>query len=257
MGRSVAVVYGIVTYVLFLAVFIYAIGFVGAILVPKSVDSGAESSIVMALVIDAVLLALFAIQHSVMARQWFKRAWTKIVPTAVERTTYVLFATAILALVMWQWRPVTTVVWDLENPAGQIALRVLFFAGWAILLLSTWLIDHFELFGIRQVLANAGAMPPATYSFKAPLFYKMVRHPIYLGFVIAFWSTARMTVGHLFFAVMCTAYMLVAIQFEEHDLVRHYGDTYREYRRRVSMLLPMPPRIVKPEAQAAAQHGGK
>lgn len=257
MGRSVAVVYGIVTYVLFLAVFIYAIGFVGAILVPKSVDSGAESSIVMALVIDAVLLALFAIQHSVMARQWFKRAWTKIVPTAVERTTYVLFATAILALVMWQWRPVTTLVWDVENPAGQIALRVLFFAGWAILLLSTWLIDHFELFGIRQVLANAGAMPPATYSFKAPLFYKMVRHPIYLGFVIAFWSTARMTVGHLFFAVMCTAYMLVAIQFEEHDLVRHYGDTYREYRRRVSMLLPMPPRIVKPEAQAAAQHGGK
>jgi methanethiol S-methyltransferase len=256
MGRVAAVIYGVVVYVLFLAVFIYAIGFVGGILVPKSVDSGTETSMVTALVIDALLLALFAIQHSVMARQWFKRAWTKIVPTAVERTTYVLFATAILALVMWQWRPVTSVVWDVENPAAQIALRVLFFAGWAILLLSTWLIDHFELFGVRQVLALTGAVPPATYSFKTPFFYKMVRHPIYLGFVIAFWSTARMTVGHMFFAVMCTAYILVAIQFEERDLVRHYGDTYRAYKGRVSMILPIPHRGQKTEAQASAQHGG-
>src|ERR1043166_2018417 len=193
MGRVAAVIYGVVVFVFFLAVFLYAIGFVGGILVPKSVDSGTETSMVTALVSDALVLALFAIQHSVMARQWFKRAWTKIVPTAVERTTYVLFATAILALVMWQWRPVTSVVWDVENPAAQIALRGLFYAGWAILLLSTWLIDHFELFGVRQVLALTGAVPPATYSFKTPFFYKMVRHPIYLGFVIAFWSTARVS----------------------------------------------------------------
>jgi protein-S-isoprenylcysteine O-methyltransferase Ste14 len=246
-----------VVYVLFLAVFIYAIGFVGTIAVPKSVDSGTQTSVVAALVIDALLLAAFAIQHSVMARQWFKRAWTKLVPAAVERTTYVLFATLILALVMWQWRPVTAVVWEVQNPAGQIALRVLFFAGWAVLLISTWLIDHFELFGVRQVLANAGATTPATYSFKDPLFYKFVRHPIYLGFVIAFWSTARMTVGHLFFAIMCTGYMLVAIQFEERDLVRHYGDTYREYRRRVSMLLPLPARRANLEARSSAQRAGE
>lgn len=256
MARAAAVVYGVVVYVLFLAVFTYAIGFVGGILVPKSVDSGAETSSVNALIIDAALLALFAVQHSVMARQWFKRAWTKIVPTAVERSTYVLFATAILALVMWQWRPVTAVVWDVENPTVQTVLRIFFFAGWGILLLATWLIDHFELFGVRQVLAHAGAMSPATYRFKTPFFYKLVRHPIYLGFVIAFWSAARMTVGHMFFAIMCTAYMLVAIQFEERDLVRHYGDAYREYRGRVSMILPIPHRGHKPEAQASAQHGG-
>src|SRR5690348_12656581 len=225
MARALAVLYGIVVYLAFLAVFIYAIGFVGGLLVPKSIDSGTPTSLFAALVIDAILLGLFAIQHSVMARQWFKRAWTKIVPVAVERTTYVLFATAILALLMWQWRPIPNVIWEVENPAGTMALRVLFFIGWGILLLSTWLIDHFELFGVRQVLAHAGRMQPATYSFKAPLFYKFVRHPIYLGFVVAFWSTPLMTAGHLFFAIMCTGYILVAIQFEEHDLVSHYGDT--------------------------------
>lgn len=251
MNRALAVTYGVIVYAAFLAVFLYAIGFVGNVLVPKSVDSGPETSLITALGIDAVLLGLFAIQHSVMARQWFKRAWTKVVPVPVERTTYVLFATALLALLMWQWRPIPNVIWEVENPAAQITLRVLFFIGWGILLLSTWLIDHFELFGLRQVFSFAGKMRPANYDFKDPFFYKFVRHPIYLGFLIAFWSTPLMTAGHLFFSAMCTGYILVAIQLEERDLMRHHGDAYRQYRRRVAMIVPIPRRSGAEGAAAA------
>ncbi len=164
MARVLALLYGVICYLLFLAVFVYAIGFVGNIAVPKSIDSGAQTSTITALLIDAVLLSLFAIQHSVMARQWFKRAWTKIVPWPVERSTYVLFASAVLALLLWQWKPVTAAVWDVQAPSGQLVLKVLFFVGWGILLFSTWLIDHFELFGVRQVFHYAKGVklePPA------------------------------------------------------------------------------------------------
>jgi protein-S-isoprenylcysteine O-methyltransferase Ste14 len=240
MGRVAAVIYGVVVYVLFLAVFIYAIGFVGGILVPKSVDSGTETSMVTALVIDALLLALFAIQHSVMARQWFKRAWTKVVPEAVERSTYVLLASLALILLYWQWQPMTGVVWEVVNPAGRMVLLALSAIGWVAVLVSTCLVDHSALFGLKQVYQNLKRLPAEPIPFKTPALYKMVRHPIYGGFVIAFWSTPRMTVGHLFFAIMTTAYILVAIQFEERDLIRLYGERYREYRQRVGMLIPLP-----------------
>ena len=242
MSRILALVYGIVCYLLFLVVFVYAIGFVGNFGVPKSIDSGPAEPAGVALVIDAVLLSLFAVQHSVMARRWFKRVWTKVVPWHVERSTYVLVASAVLALVLWQWRPIPGVVWDVQNPAATLVLQVAFFVGWGLLLFSTWLIDHFELFGIRQVFhyfKGAQLEPPA---FKTPALYNVVRHPIYLGFLIAFWSAPRMTAGHLFFSIMTTGYILVAIQFEERDLMRFYGEAYREYRQRVSMILPLPPR---------------
>jgi protein-S-isoprenylcysteine O-methyltransferase Ste14 len=252
-SRTLAFLYGIVCYVLFFATFLYAICFVGNVFVPKAIDSGAATPLITALVIDALLLAAFAIQHSVMARQWFKRAWTKVVPVPVERSTYVLAATAVLALVMWQWRPVTSVVWDVQSSAGQMTLRALFWIGWAILLISTFLVDHFELFGLKQVYYNLKGRTPAPPSFKTPGFYKAVRHPLYLGFLIAFWSAPHMTVGHLFFSVMCTGYILVAIQFEEHDLMKFYGDAYRRYREQVSMIIPLPRR--KAEASGATTAG--
>ncbi len=256
MARIVALAYGVVCYLLFLAVFVYAIGFVGNIAVPKSIDSGPAEATLVALAVDAVLLSLFAIQHSIMARQWFKRAWTKIVPWPVERSTYVLFASAVLALLLWQWRPIPGTVWEVQNPMAKLALQVGFFVGWGLLLFSTWLIDHFELFGVRQVfhyLKGVKLEPPA---FKTPALYNVVRHPLYLGFLIAFWSTAHMTVGHLFFSIMTTGYILVAIQFEEHDLMRFYGEAYREYRQRVSMIIPFPPRKTEkaaPQSQAAGR----
>jgi protein-S-isoprenylcysteine O-methyltransferase Ste14 len=244
-----------VCYVLFLAVFLYAIGFVGNVFVPKSIDSGSPVQWPVALVINAALLSAFAVQHSVMARGWFKRAWTKIVPAPVERSTYVVAASAVLALLLWQWRPISAVVWDVHNPAGQIALRALFWLGWGILLLSTFLVDHFELFGLKQVWSYFRGKSHEPLPFKTPLFYKLVRHPIYFGFVTAFWSTPRMTRGHLFFSIMCTGYILVAIQFEERDLLRFYGETYRSYREQVSMLIPLPRRRKPQEASRAVTSG--
>jgi methanethiol S-methyltransferase len=253
LGRTLAVAYGVVCYLIFFGTFLYAIAFVGNIRVPRSVDVGPASPLAEALLIDAVLLSIFAIQHSVMARQWFKRAWTKIVPQVVERSTFVLFSSLALILMYWQWRPITNTVWSVENPIAVTLLWVAFAIGWAMVLLSTFMISHFELFGLSQVFAFFSKKPQELASFRTPLLYRVVRHPLYLGFMVAFWATPHMTVGHAFFAFMCTAYMLVAIQFEERDLVRAFGETYIGYRRRVSMIIPMPKKSPSEEAKGAAR----
>ena len=242
MSRILALVYGVVVYALFFVSFLYAIGFVDDLVVPKTIDSGTQGGLVAAIVIDLLVLGVFAVQHSVMARPVFKRAWTRVVPKPVERSTYVLFATAALVLIMWAWRPIPTVIWNAGHGGLAVALTVLSLLGWGMVLISTFLINHFELFGLRQVWAymNGNEIPAAT--FRSPLFYKMVRHPIYLGFVIAFWATPTMTVGHLIFAVATTLYILIGIWLEERDLVGYFGDTYVEYRRRVTMLIPFAPK---------------
>lgn len=242
MNRALALIYGVICYVIFLGTFLYAIAFVGNVFVPKTIDSGAEINLITALIIDGLLLSVFAIQHSVMARQWFKGAWTKIVPEAVERSTYVLLASLALILLFWQWQPVRSVVWDVTNANARLLLQALFWMGWGGVLVSTYMVDHFSLFGLKQVYAYFKGSPAQPIPFQTPGLYKMVRHPLYLGFIVAFWSTPHMTRGHLFFAIMTTAYIVVAIQFEERDLIHHYGDRYREYRQKVWMLLPLPRR---------------
>lgn len=238
-GRAIAFLYGLICYLIFFVTFLYAIGFVGNVVVPKSIDSGAEAPLAEALIINLLLLSLFAIQHSVMARQWFKRSWTRIVPKPVERSTYVLLASLVLLLLFWQWRPMRDIIWDVRNPTGRIVLQGLFWIGWGQVLASTYLVDHFGLFGLKQVYRYLKRKPDEPPPFKTPALYKIVRHPLYLGFIIAFWSTPRMTLGHLLFAAVCTAYIVVAIQFEERDLMRFYGDTYTRYRKEVSMLFPL------------------
>jgi methanethiol S-methyltransferase len=242
MGRFIALAYGLVCYVVFFAAFLYAIGFVGGFVVPKGIDDGRPASMLVALVIDAVLLGVFAVQHSVMARPAFKTAWTKIVPPPVERSTYVLFSSLALALIYWQWHPIVQpVIWNVSTLWLADALWAVFGLGWLIVLTSTFLISHFDLFGLRQVLAYARGEEPPPPEFRTPLFYKVVRHPIYVGFILAFWATPRMTLGHLFFAAATTAYILIAIQFEEHDLIGVFGDSYRRYRITVSMIVPWVP----------------
>jgi protein-S-isoprenylcysteine O-methyltransferase Ste14 len=241
-GGLAAVLYGTVTYLLFLGTFLYAIAFVANLPVPKTIDSGQPGPFVPSLIINALLLGVFAIQHSVMARPGFKRWWTRIVPASVERTTFVLFASLALLLLYWQWRPMPDAVWSVTDPTAAMILQAVSWIGWLIVLASTFMINHFELFGLRQVLARLLGRELPAPEFKTPMLYKNVRHPIYLGFLIAFWATPVMTVGHLLFAIATTGYILIGIWLEERDLIALFGDKYRRYREQVSMLIPLPRR---------------
>jgi protein-S-isoprenylcysteine O-methyltransferase Ste14 len=236
--RLAAFLYGLIAYLVFLVAFLYAVGFVEGLLVPKTIDSGPVSSVAEALIVNLLLMTLFAVQHSLMARKSFKQWWTQYVPKPVERSTYVLFASLTLLLLFWQWRPMPDILWQVEEPEMAMTIRIIAFAGWLIVLTSTYLINHFELFGLHQVASNlTGRESPAPH-FRTPLYYKLVRHPIYLGFVIAFWAAPTMSAGHLLFAAVTTAYIFVGIFLEERDLVEMFGDEYRRYKQRVSMLLP-------------------
>jgi len=250
MGRILGFLYGIVVYLVFFATFLYAIGFVAGVGVPKTIDMGPAMPLAAALVIDVVLMSIFALQHSIMARPQFKRWWTKIIPPAIERSTYVLLASLALVLMSWQWRPIPAVIWQVHNAAAANALLGLEAAGWLIVLLSTFLINHFELFGLHQVANHLAGKPMPAPRFRTPLFYKLVRHPIYLGFIIAFWATPIMTGGHLLFAAVTTAYIFVGIALEERDLITVFGDQYRNYRQQVGMIVPMPAKSPQEVAKA-------
>jgi len=249
MTRIFALLYGVVSYLLFFVTFLWAIGFVTGLPVPKTIDSGPVVPLGEAIVINMLLMSLFAIQHSVMARQGFKRWWTQFVPKSVERSTYVLFATLALLLLLWQWRPIPTVVWQVSDPAVAMALTGLSLFGWLVVLSSTFMINHFELFGLHQLYNNLSGREMGETRFKTPMLYKLVRHPIYLGFIIAFWAAPTMTAGHFLFAAVTTAYIFVGIMLEERDLVAMFGDEYRRYRERVGMLFPKPSGAAAPEVR--------
>jgi len=244
--RSLVFVYGLVSYVLFLGTYLYAIGFVGNFLVPRSIDSAADGNFAVSFVVDLALLLGFALQHSVMARPAFKRWWTRFIPEAAERSTYVLASSLALIALFAYWRPLGGVVWSVEAPVAVAVLYLLCAAGWLLVLVSTFLINHFDLFGLRQVWRNLLGQPEGAMRFTTPGPYKLVRHPLYVGWLFAFWMTPVMTTAHLLFSLATTAYILLAIQFEERDLVREHGETYEQYRRSVPMLVPsLPKRDVK------------
>ena len=230
--------FGLGAYVVFLGTFLYAIAFVGGFGMPTTLDSAAQAPLGFAVTINLLLLTVFAVQHSVMARRWFKDWWTQIVPWAIERSTFVLFASLALLMLFRNWQPIGIDIWTVETPALRAMLWALFAAGWATVLITTFLIDHFDLFGLRQVWLPLVGKPYKRIAFRTPLPYRFVRHPLYAGFLLAFWVTPHMTLAHLLFAVVTTIYIVVAIQLEEHDLVAEFGPTYEEYRRTVPMLVP-------------------
>ena len=242
MAGLLALIYGGVAYTVFLATFLYAIGFVGNIGVPKSIDSGGAPGTAGALIADVLLLGLFAIQHSGMARPEFKQWWTRIVPRSIERSTYVLLSSLVLLLLFWQWRPFPQEIWNIMTPGSATLVDGLFALGWLVVLASTFMINHFDLFGLRQVYSNFANRPAMPLPFTTRGLYRVVRHPIMLGFLVAFWAIPRMTVGHLLFAIATTGYILIALQLEERDLVRHYGREYEQYRQQTPMLIPVPKR---------------
>ncbi len=238
MGRILALGYGLAAYAVFFGTILYAIGFVTGFIVPKTIDSGPDGPMAEAIVVNMLLLSLFAVQHSVMARKPFKRWWTRIIPAAIERSTYVLLASLALILLFWQWRPIPAIIWQASDPAMISAILAVALFGWFLVFLSTFLINHFELFGLYQVVLNLLGRSEAAPRFKSPLLYKVVRHPIYLGFIIAFWAAPLMTAGHLLFALVTTTYIFVGIALEERDLVETFGEEYLRYRERVAMLVP-------------------
>lgn len=238
MNRILAFIYGLTCYLIFFGTFLYAIGFMGGFLVPKSIDSPADVPLGVALAVNVALLLVFALQHSVMARPAFKRWWTRFIPEPIERSTYVLFSSLALILLFWLWQPLGGTVWDVQNTAGRAVLYTLFGLGWVTIFVATLLINHFDLFGLRQVWLYLLGRPYTHLKFTTPGPYKFVRHPLYVGWLIAIWTTPTMTMAHLAFAVGTTAYILIAIQFEERDLIDYHGDDYSNYCRRVPMLLP-------------------
>jgi protein-S-isoprenylcysteine O-methyltransferase Ste14 len=237
-SKFIAFLYGLTAYSVFFVTILYAIGFVGGFAVPKTIDSGDSASVTEAVVVNLLLMALFAVQHSVMARKQFKQWWTQYVPKSVERSTYVLFASLSLLLLFWQWRPIPAIVWRIDAPDVAVTIATVSLLGWVIVFTSTFMINHFELFGLHQVASNLTDRKMPEPRFRTPLYYNFVRHPIYLGFIIAFWADPVMTEGHLLFAAVTTAYIFIGIFLEERDLVEMFGDEYRLYRKRVSMLLP-------------------
>ncbi len=242
MAGIAALLYGVTVYLLFLATLVYAVAFVGNLpIAPNTIDRGPSAPVVDALIVDGALLAMFAVQHSVMARQGFKRWWTRLVPSPVERTTYVLLSSLALALLLWQWRPLPQIVWATSGLLA-IALQAVFWLGWAVALVSTFLISHFELFGLHQVMARLTGRALPAPSFRTPLLYRYTRHPLYLGFLLAFWAAPAMSAGHLLFAAACTGYIFIGARLEERDLVALFGEQYRRYRQRVAMIIPLPRR---------------
>jgi protein-S-isoprenylcysteine O-methyltransferase Ste14 len=238
MGRVIAFIFGVISYAIFFATFLYAIGFLGNLVVPKSIDSSISGPFIQALLINVILLGVFAAQHSVMAREGFKRWWTKVVPRPVERSTYVLFSSLLLLLLFWQWRPMGGIIWDVQDPTGRVILWSLFAFGWLLVLVATFLINHFDLFGLRQVYLYLRGKEYTPLRFRTPGPYRYVRHPLYVGWLFAFWATPTMTAAHLVFAIATTAYILIAIQLEERDLVNSLGQAYADYRQRVPMIIP-------------------
>ena len=236
-GRAAALIYGLASYLIFFLSFAYTPAFLGNFLVPKTIDVGPDGGLAQAVLIDVILLCVFAIQHSVMARPAFKRWWTRIIPASCERSTYVLISSLLLILIFWQWRPIVAPVWRVEG-WPEAMLTAMFWMGWLIALASTFQIDHFELFGLRQVVDALRGAADRVKAFKTPLLYRLVRHPLMLGLLLAFWATPHMTAGHLLFAIMNTAYILVGVRLEERDLVAEFGASYEHYRRRVPMLMP-------------------
>lgn len=236
--RLAAFAYGLVCYAIFFGTFLYAVGFIGDFVVPKTIDSAPLVSLPNALLINLGLLSLFAVQHSVMARPAFKQQWTKIVPKPVERSTYVLFSSLCLIALFYFWQPMGITIWNVQHPVGQAILYSLFASGWLVILGASFLINHFDLFGLRQVFLYLIGKPYTQLRFATPGMYQHVRHPLYVGWLLAFWATPHMTAAHLVFALVTTVYILTAIQFEERDLIQIHGENYVDYRRRVPMLIP-------------------